>query len=227
VTGRKLGELRHEVEKAELAVFDRFNDINSDDRFDIHCYNQVRWFSHIQERVCRSNSWRDQEAEYSEATLLEMKGQAGPNPRAFRAEQARMAKLLLLEMQRLASEDPALREAMAHLYEARTAAGEALASGGVETASIEMPTDGLPFDAKRAYVVRVGRTPWSHTLTQRTFTLGQVDGDVRKLEIECGDFRKRLDYQEGVDWSVPAGADGCILLVNAKPDTTFALYELE
>jgi hypothetical protein len=59
VIGRRLGELRRQIETAELAVYARFNEINSDDRFDIHCRERVRYHSHIRERVCESNSWRE------------------------------------------------------------------------------------------------------------------------------------------------------------------------
>lgn len=228
VTGRNLRERRHEVEAAELAVFDRFNDINSDDRFDIHCFWQVRYFSHVRERVCRSNSWRDQEANYSDSLLRELRGEATPSREQFRGEQARVERLLETEMRRLLAEDPELRAAVTRLNQARAALGEALGAGGVQTASLEVPpSDGLPFGAKRAFVVRIGREPWSHALEQRTFTMAEVNGKVRKLELACGKERKRLDYQPAVDWSIPSGADACTLLVDAKPETTFALYEFE
>ena len=62
VLGRSVRELRLEIELAEQTVLARFNDINSDDRFDIHCHAEPRYHSHIEETVCLSNSWREQNA---------------------------------------------------------------------------------------------------------------------------------------------------------------------
>jgi hypothetical protein len=228
VVGRQ-NRLRREVEAAELAVLDRFNEINSDDRFDIHCRMQVRYFSHIYERVCRSNSWREQEKNGAQARLRALRGELVTVPDPFRFEQVVVEDLIDEELQRLAAEDPTLREAIARALKARTALADAMARGPVQTASREVaPDDGrLPFDAQRVFVVRVGRAPWSHPLTHRTFTIGQVAGQIRKLEVDCAQDRRRLDYQAGVDWTLPSESGACTLLLDAKPDTTFAFYEFE
>lgn len=229
VTGRSLRDLRREIEAAELAVFDRFNEINGDDRFDIHCFQEVRYFSHIRERVCRSNGWREQEANYTEAWLQELRGESAPSPEMFRGEQARLNRLLEAEMRRLAAEDPELMAAVARLNRAHAAFGRSLAARSPETLSFEVPPtgEGLPYDARRAVIVRIGREPWRHALEQRTFTMAQVDGEVRGLELQCGAERKRLEYRPDVEWSVPQGARDCTLAVTAKRDTKFVLYEFD
>lgn len=229
VTGRSLGDLRREIEAAELAVFDRFNEINGDDRFDIHCFEQVRYFSHIRERVCRSNGWREQEAGYTQAWLQGLRGESAPDPQMFRGEQARLDRLLDAEMRRLVADDPELMAAVARLNRAHAALGRSLAARSPETFSFEVPPTGgsLPYDAARAFIVRIGREPWRHALEQRTFTLAQVEGEVRGLELECGAERKRLEYRPDVEWSVPHGARDCTLAVAAKRDTKFVLYEFE
>jgi hypothetical protein len=229
VIGQRLLDLRRRIEAAEVAVFDRFNDINSDDRFDIHCRYRVRYFSHTRERVCESNSWREQDENYAQSLLQQVRGEATPPPATFRAEQLRMNALLGEELGRLAAEDPGLREAMQQLAAARFALAEEIGTTDGETASIEISSDegGLPFAAQRVFAVRMGRTPWSHTLTERTFTLAEVTGVVRGLEIECGGQRRRLAYEAAVEWTLPEGLRECILVVNAKRDTRFTLYEFQ
>jgi hypothetical protein len=227
VIGQSLDDLRNRVEAAEIAVFSRFNDINSDDRFDIHCRSQVRYFSHTRERICESNSWREQDANYGEALLKGVRGEATPPAATFRGEQLRMNALLEDEFRRLVAEDPGLRESVAHLAEARGALAEQMGTADGETASVPISSDaaGLPFAAERVFAVRIGRTPWSHVLTERTFTLADVTGAVRALELECGGKRRRLTYEAGVEWTLPESVRECTLVVKAKRDTRFTFFE--
>ena len=51
VTARALEGLRIRIELAENEVYARFNDINSNDLYDIHCYERFRPLSHIKARV--------------------------------------------------------------------------------------------------------------------------------------------------------------------------------
>jgi len=227
VIGQSLSDLKLRVEAAEVAVFDRFNDINSDDDFDIHCRYRTRYFSHTRERVCESNSWREQDENYAESLLQTVRGEYAPPPGRFRGEQLRMNVLLREELTRLAAEDPGLQEALQNLAAARSALAQELGTTDGETASIEITSDdqGLPFAAQRVFVVRIGRTPWSHALIERTFTLGQVTGTVRGLELECGAERLRAPYEAAKEWTLPEGIGECTLVVNAKRDTRFVFYE--
>jgi len=227
VVGQSLSDLRQRVEAAEVAVFDRFNDINSDDRFDIHCRYRTRYFSHTLERVCESNSWREQDENYAESLLQTVRGEYAPPPGTFRGEQLLMNALLGEELRRLAAEDPGLQEALENLVAARSALAGELGTNDGETASVEISSDdqGLPFAAQRVFVVRVGRTPWNHTLTERTFTLGQVTGTVRGLELACGPERRRVPYEAEKEWTLPEAMGECTLVVNAKRDTRFVFYE--
>lgn len=54
VRGRRLGELRFEVEVARERAYDIFNEINSNDDFDVRCHDETRYFSHSKRRVCRA-----------------------------------------------------------------------------------------------------------------------------------------------------------------------------
>jgi hypothetical protein len=138
-----------------------------------------------------------------------------------------MNDLLADELRRVAAEDPALRDAIEELATARAALVREMSTSDGETASVEISPDGqdLPFAAQRVFAVRIGRTPWSHALTGRTFTLADVSGAVRGLEVECGEERRRLDFQAEVEWTLPAGARECVVLVNAKRNTRFTFFE--
>ncbi|MEY4641280.1 MAG: hypothetical protein RLZZ227_1274 [Pseudomonadota bacterium] len=53
VTGqRSMFELRLQVQDAEDAMFALFNEINTDDQYDVICTVETRVFSHVKERVC-------------------------------------------------------------------------------------------------------------------------------------------------------------------------------
>lgn len=47
-----LRNLRLEIGQAQVAMFNVFNEINDDDRFDVHCEYVRRWQSKIREQVC-------------------------------------------------------------------------------------------------------------------------------------------------------------------------------
>lgn len=50
-----LKNMRIELERAEEAMFNVFNELNDDDRFDVHCYNPKRYGSKIRQRQCMPN----------------------------------------------------------------------------------------------------------------------------------------------------------------------------
>ena len=217
----------YEIELAEQTVLARFNDINSDDRFDIHCHAEPRYHSHIEETVCLSNSWREQNAGAASSALQRVRGETGPPPEEFLAEQAYMEQRLGDEMRRLVTEDQELQAAVIELAEAQSALAEHEGKPLPFSLSkeLEAGSTGLPYGAKRVLEVKAGRAPWRHALTAHTFTIAQVNGDVRGLEVECLGTTVRLRYELGMEWTLPAHWGDCILAVRAKPDTTFALYE--
>ena len=53
VRGRRLQELRVEAEDARERAYDLFNEINSDDDFDVRCRDERMYHSHAIHRVCR------------------------------------------------------------------------------------------------------------------------------------------------------------------------------
>ena len=74
--------LRSEIDKAQDAMFDRFNDFNDDDRFDIHCRQIRRTGTRLLTRECSANFFR--EAQEGEADLfmkqIGIVGEVAPGP---------------------------------------------------------------------------------------------------------------------------------------------------
>jgi hypothetical protein len=235
VTGQRIGELRHQIEMAEESVLNRFNDINSTDKFDIHCREVAATGTRIPHRACESNSWREEDANQAERATRELQpgfgaNESGGSPKEYLFRQLYMQHRLSSEARQLAAENEGLREAVARLGEAQEEYAKQL---GIDrrntTRSLQVtPTaEGLPFGAKQMFEVLMGRKSWDHTLTQRAFTFLQVSGEIRRMRLECEHGSQRLTYQDGVDWTVPAGWGSCMLSVGAKSDTTFALLEFE
>jgi len=54
VRGRRIGELRAEVEDARERAYELFNDINSNDEFDVYCHNESRSGTNVPQVVCRA-----------------------------------------------------------------------------------------------------------------------------------------------------------------------------
>jgi hypothetical protein len=54
VRGRRLSELRYEVQAAREHAYDVFNALNSDDEFDILCRDERKYHSRTKRRVCKA-----------------------------------------------------------------------------------------------------------------------------------------------------------------------------
>ena len=222
IRGRRIGDLRAEIKRAEEAVFARFNEINTTDDFDIHCRGQKSGFFVF--RVCMSNGWREYAAKIGSETAALMQGSGNPGaPFLYRTAQRKQQQLMIEEMRRLTGEDEQLRQANADLAGAQYAL---MLSQGIRTLARQAPTNvELPYGAKLMFEVIIGTNPWKHPLTEHTFTIANVFGELRKIEIECAEGDQRIDYELGVEWTVPNSWTSCVLQVNAKRDTTFRLYE--
>lgn len=227
VRGRRWGELRFELQLAEEAVYARFNDINTDDRFDVHCEREKRYASRMTERRCLSNSWREQDANIGEELARAMRGMPAIAVEHYRAEQNRMQRLLQDEMLKLALQDEELHEAVMRLGDKQLQLIEARGKELALTRERELvAVDGrLPFGAQRVIEVRIAGDPWSQLLTQRTFTLALDSGEIRAIEIACDGGKEDLDYAPDVEWTIPDDWNACILRVGGKRDTTFTLYQ--
>jgi hypothetical protein len=217
------------IQVAEDTVYSRFNDINSDDRFDIHCEPRLLAGSHIQgPRACLSNGQRRAESGYGQATLWQLEGVSFSNNQQYLAQMSLEQKALSMEMRRVAREDPELQRELVRLGQTYLALELVTGSGPAHTLYREVPAgaEGLPFDAQRMVDVRVGDVPWTSPLTHRTFTLAAVSGRVRNLSLDCaGHKAKKLAFEEGNEYTVPGAWGACTLTVAAKPETTFRLVE--
>jgi hypothetical protein len=54
VRGRRLSDFRFEVEAARVRVYDLFNELNSDDAFDVHCRVETSTGTRMRQHVCRA-----------------------------------------------------------------------------------------------------------------------------------------------------------------------------
>jgi hypothetical protein len=54
VRGRRIGELRAEVEDAREHAYELFNDLNGNDEFDVHCHKESRSGTNVPQVVCRA-----------------------------------------------------------------------------------------------------------------------------------------------------------------------------
>ena len=140
-------------------------------------------------------------------------------------------QLLHDEIRRLAAEDEEFRAALTRLGTAHVALAEETGAPPptADSASREVPAgeQGLPYGAASVVEARVGRDPWTHVLTRRTFTLAQVYGEIRSIDVECEKRNTYLEHEVGVEWTIPEAWGKCTVHVDAERDTTFALYEFE
>lgn len=230
VRGQSRAILRFEIQQAEQAVFDRFNEINSNDEFDIHCRREQLTGSHIPRRVCQANFWRDAQAVAGQETVRGLQGSASFDAQQFLSEAIYKRHLLEKEIRRLAKEDDEFMQALTRLanltqaMQTRELPPELSATASRDATPSEGP---LPYDASLKTDVRMGRKPWSHALRQRTFTIANVYGEIRSVDVECRGRKERLQYEAGAEWTLPDDWQGCDLRVEAPVGTTFSLYQFE
>jgi hypothetical protein len=229
VRGRRGVELRLEIERAENAIFGRFNDINSDNRFDITCRLEAPIGSRIDRRVCESNDWREQAANFGSAWVRQSRGEGGPLPEVFILAQQLGQRQLADEMRRLVYQDEELYQAVERMGRARMELAEFSRSAfrGSYAREVIPNEEGLPLGAARMFQVWVGSERWTHPLKLPTFGMAQISGKIRKLEIECDEGRERHRYEDNQAWTLPPDWSACVLLVSAQRKTEFALYEFE
>jgi hypothetical protein len=246
VQGKALEEIRLRIERAENDVYTRFNEINSDDSYDIHCYERAPTNSHIVKRVCMSNAARAADVAIAQATIMALQGPtvagAGGTSSGVAAAPGGMTAIAQIqhakqldterrvqdELRRLAQEDPVLKAEVARLGEAYRARDTAAGTLPGETLYAEVEAGGTEsYDAQHVFEVRVGDVAWKHALTSRTFTLAKVQGRIRELRIDCDKTTKALDYKADAEWTVPESWGECALEVSARRGTTFALYEFD
>jgi hypothetical protein len=228
VIGKSPRQLRVEMERAEVAVYDRFNAVNSDDEFDIHCWREEPTGSRITRRVCQANFWREAQARAAREVMAQIRGGTAMDPAIFLAEGASKMGLLREELKRVAAADEEFQRSLAHFVSLKRAL-EGVMRTPLRTTSVERSNEkaALPFGAALAANVQIGHRPWRHPLTERTFTFAQLQGEVSGLQVVCAGQAERLEYVESAEWTLPTDWQRCDLRVDAPRGTTFTLYEFE
>jgi hypothetical protein len=119
VPGRRVENLRVEIERLENAVYDRFNELNSNNEFDIHCFEQAPTGSNIPLRTCAPNFVSRTESVGAEKILRDGRDKAGNNnnPAEQRLAMERKNRELVEEIQRVARQDEQLLRGLARLDE--------------------------------------------------------------------------------------------------------------
>lgn len=231
VRGRSRAVLRVQIQRAEEAVYARFNEINSTDEYDIFCRREPVTGSRMLRRSCRANLWREAEANAGTETVRALQGGFALAPQQFLGEALYKHRLMAEEMRELAAEDEELLQAILRLVRLQNAMSNRSEPQAPPLSTAARVTTGdeeaLPYDATLVADVQIGGDPWRHALTRRTFTISNVYGAIPAIDLECGARVERLAYEPGAEWTLPDDWESCELRVEAAPGTTFSLYEFE
>ena len=127
---KSLSQLRRELHKASEAFFDVYNDVNSNDDFDIFCDYQTKLGQRRRDHVCTPRFAMMAEARETSAWLMsgiQLQRSTGPDAgfntgMGFRTPTARRVlekeALIFREMSELLAQRPELREALVELARA-------------------------------------------------------------------------------------------------------------
>lgn len=231
VRGQRRSALRAEIRLAEEAVYARFNEINSRDEFDIVCKDEAPMNSQIKRRVCWPKFWREAYAQAGrDAYLWITEGYSSGSDLHLLQAQAKQP-VFDEELRQLAAEDEELQRALRRFVGLKQAleGDEPVDTPLLRTAwSERTPENGpLPYDATRIVNVEIGHTPYVGVLKHGTFTIAHLHGKIHRLELECDGRKAPLRWKRGVEWRLPPNRSSCMIRIQARPGSSFALYEFE
>ena len=231
VIGQNPAMLRERIRLATDAVYAKYNELNADDNFDIHCRYRATTGTRMLSRVCESNYWRDAQADAGEEVARAMQGSSSFNPDTIYAQARLKSRQMAEEVYRLMLEDDEFRQTLSELgrlvQESRKDRPIARSTASVMTEGL-LGEGLLPYGAATVAQVTIGRRPWKHELSQRTFAFGSLRGNIQAIELSCrGGVEEFLVYEAAAEWSLPDDWRNCELRVEATPQTTFAFYEFE
>jgi hypothetical protein len=69
VVGKRLYQMRQDIIKAEDKFFAKFNELNKDDDFDVHCAMTAETGTRLKKRVCKLQFYENAQAEEAQAML--------------------------------------------------------------------------------------------------------------------------------------------------------------
>ena len=112
VYGKKsLHLLREDVIEAELNVFGIYNELNSSDDFDIHCFERARTGTRIKQRFCLPNFARNVSSNSRQFAFIKSEDASGPYIPDW-AGVNKQQRQLEEEMEALAKQHPELIDAL-------------------------------------------------------------------------------------------------------------------
>ena len=123
VRGRAAPRLRIELELVENAFYERFNELNSRDEFDIACMDEAPAGSHLPVRECLPEFAWTAERRAAQDVLRAMRGLGSANTQLNFMRLEQKGAELVTEMQRLAREDEQLMRHLTRLAELQQAVG--------------------------------------------------------------------------------------------------------
>jgi hypothetical protein len=122
VRGRTLAALRIEIERAEDAVYERFNVLNADDELDIRCTAEPPLGTRIPVRECLPRFAVRAEGRASGELVNGLQGSAfGGDPQVHLTQLAQKSQELTEAMRRLAREDDELLRLLTQLVQLKRA----------------------------------------------------------------------------------------------------------
>lgn len=74
-------------------------------------------------------------------------------------------------------------------------------------------------------LAQITEDKWSYAPARRIFTVTNVEGKLKQITARCDRRNLELEYQEGVDWTLPASLGNCVLDFEGSDDTKFTVYE--
>lgn len=128
VRGRRLSDFRSALEIARVRVYDLFNDLNSDDAFDVHCQREASTGTRMRQQICRPQFKNDISNAAAKAWVYGIKEVCGgltqdcifsdsaqqgmSRAQAEESREGAMQKLFEREFERVLLESPELQEAI-------------------------------------------------------------------------------------------------------------------
>jgi hypothetical protein len=120
VPGVRPQNLYAEIERLEGTVYERFNALNSNDDFDIHCFKQAPTGSNIPARRCAPNFVVAAESAAARNSVVGARGRADSrNTGDYTMQIEQKSRELTEEMQRIARGDEQLLKDLVRLDELR------------------------------------------------------------------------------------------------------------
>ena len=120
VTGQKLFiVLKQQIEEAEDLMYGLFNEMNEDDRYDIHCTWEAPLGTRIPQRVCRPEFVANADEAVAKNFLAERMGFTTTNPPPVQAEMGFHYPVLEEKLREALVESPEFAEAVLRHHELR------------------------------------------------------------------------------------------------------------